>query len=83
MIEIQEIKADLKKLIADELHIQPENIKEENTFHDVGLDSISATFILDEIESKYDIDIKPMDVWDHPTLGSFSELLYKLINVND
>jgi len=79
-MDIDEIKADIKKLIADELHIPLEKIKDEDTFHDIGLDSITATFILDEIENKYEIDIKPMDVWNHPTLGSFSELLHRIIN---
>ena len=79
-MEIHELQAELKELIAGELYISTEKIKNEDTFHDIGLDSITATFILDEIENKYEIDIKPMDVWDHPTIETFSKLLHRLIH---
>lgn len=68
----------LKEIIGDETKTPAEDIDEDVTFHALGLDSISAVFIIESTESEYGVELSPLSFWDYPTIrqlaGHISQL---------
>lgn len=58
----------LKTEIARETGIPVSEIADTATFFDLGLNSISAVFILDVLEKKLGIEMNPLFFWDYPTV---------------
>lgn len=77
---IEEIAQSIKEVIAEELAVEISTIKVDQNFHDMGLDSLSSIFMLNELEHKYTIELQPMHIWNHPTIDSFSTLVHSLID---
>ena len=46
---------DVKQIVADQMHIAVDNIKEETTFHDLEADSLDVVEVIMALESKFDI----------------------------
>ena len=72
-------QADLIKLfkeeIAQELSITVDEISVHETFLSIGLDSITAIFLLERLEKKLQIELNPIWFWDYPTINSFTQFL--------
>lgn len=58
----------LKTEIARETGIPVTDIADSASFFDLGLNSISAVFILDVLEKKLGIEMNPLFFWDYPTV---------------
>lgn len=58
----------LKAEIAAETGIPPSEIEDASSFADLGLNSISAVFILDVLEKKLGREMNPLFFWDYPTV---------------
>ncbi|MGC1242048.1 MAG: acyl carrier protein [Chryseosolibacter sp.] len=58
----------LKTEIARETGVPVSEIADSATFFDLGLNSISAVFILDILEKKLNIEMNPLFFWDYPTV---------------
>lgn len=67
----------IKKEIAEETKFPVEKIDVDATFHQLGLDSLSAILILHNIEREFDIELNPIHFWDYPTPASFTGLIIK------
>lgn len=67
----------LKKEIAQETKFPIEKIDGNMSFHDLGLDSLSAILILHNIEKEFGIDLNPIHFWDYPTPSSFCSFIVK------
>jgi acyl carrier protein len=71
----EELLIFIKKEIATETGSQVEAIDEHETFHTLGLDSLSAVLILYNIEKEFDIELNPLNFWDYPTPSAFADFI--------
>lgn len=71
----------LKKIIADVLSVDPEEITEETTFVDnLGADSLDLFQIIMGIEEEFDIEIPPEKAESIATVGEAVEMIKLAIN---
>lgn len=70
-----EIIGIIKSLIAEETGISINEIKERDSFFNLGLDSVSCIFLMDKLEKKIQLDLNPLYFWDYPTLGTYADFL--------
>ena len=68
----------LRSEIARETGLSPERIDEDASFYSLGLDSISAVFVLEELEKRLKIEMNPMFFWDYPSVGMLTDHLITL-----
>ncbi|WP_106793599.1 SDR family NAD(P)-dependent oxidoreductase [Aquimarina sp. Aq78] len=66
------ILASLKKLLAQELHMEEGEIDEDTPFIDLGLDSIIGVTWIRKINEKYKISINATKIYSYPNLKQFS-----------
>ncbi|MES2824533.1 MAG: SDR family NAD(P)-dependent oxidoreductase [Pseudomonadota bacterium] len=66
------ITATLRKFLAQELHLQEEEIEANKQFIDLGLDSITGVTLIRKINEKYKTTIEATKVYSYPTLGELS-----------
>ncbi len=66
--DIDSIVIHFKSIIAEETRITPGEINVDDTFHALGLDSISSVFIMEEVEKEYNVTLSPLCFWDYPTI---------------
>lgn len=69
----------LKKVISEESKIPSDSISRDQSFFELGLDSISSIFLLEQIEIKFNISLKPLDFWDYPNIDTFSSHILTLL----
>lgn len=67
----------IKKEIAEETKIPADKIDVNATFHDLGLDSLSAVLILHNIEKEFGVELNPIHFWDYPTPAMFTRFMIK------
>ncbi len=67
--------ADLKRLLAQELHMTEADIDEHRQFVELGLDSITGVTWVRQINALYGTRIEATKVYSHPTLVEFSRFL--------
>lgn len=70
----------LKQEISRETGLPTEEIADDASFFSLGLNSISAVYILDTLEKKLKIEMNPMFFWDYPTVALFAEHLAAELN---
>lgn len=73
-----EILQLLKAELAAETGIPVSEIDETASFFDLGLNSISAVYMLDVLEKKLSIEMNPLFFWDYPTVDVFADYLSSL-----
>jgi acyl carrier protein len=73
-----EILQLLKAEIASETGIPAVEISDSASFFDLGLNSISAVFILDVLEKELKIEMSPLFLWDYPTIELLADYLTSL-----
>ncbi len=67
----------IKKLISDETGISIAEIKETDTFFNLGLDSVSCIFLMDKLEKRLQIELNPIHFWDYPSIDTYSDFLVR------
>lgn len=71
----------LKKVIAEVLNVDPEEITPESTFvDDLGADSLDVYQIIMGIEEEFDIEIAPEKAEKINTVGEAVELIKNAVN---
>ena len=71
----------LKKIIADVLNVDPEEITMETTFvDDLGADSLDLFQVIMGIEEEFDIEIDAEDTEDIKTVEQAVELIKNAVN---
>jgi len=70
----------LKDEISRETRIPVSEIEDDAGFHSLGLDSISAVYILDRLEKKLGVTMNPLFFWDYPTVTLLAGHLTSLCN---
>lgn len=63
--------------VAETLGVKPDEVSPNEEFMSLGLDSMHAIFLIDEIEKEYNIEINPHTFWEFPTINSFADNLEK------
>ena len=56
-----------------------EDIDPEIEFFDQGLDSMSVTELISQLETLYHIEIDPDDIFDYPLIDQFIDHVYGLV----
>ena len=46
---------DVKEIVANQMHISPDQVKEETTFHDLEADSLDVVEVIMALEGKFNI----------------------------
>lgn len=69
----QEICDFFKLKIAEEMQMDIMEIDIHQNFAQFRLDSINSLFILEQLENYLGISINPLDFWNYPTIGEFSQ----------
>ena len=70
----------LKEHIAKETGLPVSDIGDDASFYSLGLDSISAVYILDRLEKTLKVEMNPLFFWDYPTVGLLADHLTSLMN---
>ncbi len=61
--------------VAETLGVKADEINPDDEFMNLGLDSMHAIFLIDEIEKEFKTEINPHLFWEFPTIHSFSKKL--------
>ncbi len=78
-IDTESIITHFKDIIAEETRTTPDEINVDDTFHALGLDSISAVFIMEEVEKEYKVTLTPLCFWDYPTIRLLATYVQTLV----
>lgn len=73
-----EILLLLKAQIAAETGIPVSEIADAASFFDLGLNSISAVYLLDVLEKELSIEMNPLFFWDYPTVELLADYITSL-----
>ncbi len=68
---------EIKRIIADLLELQMDEIDHDTEFGDYGFDSLSFTKLCDVMNEKYQVDITPATLFEYPTLNTLSDYMNK------
>lgn len=74
----QKILSALKHAIASETGLAVSEIEDRDSFYSLGLDSVSAVFVLDNLEKQLKVEMNPMFFWDYPTVDLLAEHITSL-----
>ncbi len=69
MLDSEAVFAKLKSILADELGIDPDEIKLDSTLEDLGADSLSLVALVMAIDEIWDVDIPDEDAEQLKTVG--------------
>jgi acyl carrier protein len=67
-----ELTVIIKEEISKETKTPVSEIDAAATFYSVGLDSISAVFVMEELQNRVKVELNPMFFWDYPTIASLA-----------
>lgn len=77
----EEIFEEVKKLIADSMRVEPQEIKEDSKFvDDLGADSLDIVELVMAMESKFEIEIPDDDAQKIRTVGEAVDYLVNRLN---
>jgi len=74
------IEAYFVDIVSRETRIATSDIKVDETFHELGLDSINAVFVMEKLEKEFDVSLSPLCFWDYPTIRLLSEYIEAIQN---
>jgi len=69
-----------KEIVAAETQQPVKEIDEDATFHNLGLNSLTSVYIMEEMENRFNIQLNPMQFWDYPTIRLFSKFIQAKIS---
>jgi len=79
---VQEFFEIARKILAEQLNINPDNITMETTFEDIEADSIDIVEMIMALEDMYDIEFPEDDLEDYPVVGELIKALYDYLVQN-
>lgn len=74
-----ELQEGLRAILAAELHLPEDEIELDRPFAEMGLTSVIAMSIRRQAEELVGLELSATMLWNHPTIGSFSGYLVKLL----
>ncbi|MGS0764184.1 acyl carrier protein [Syntrophomonas curvata] len=76
---MQEFYAQARKILAEQLEIELENIDMDTKFEDINADSIDIVEMIMALEDIYDVEFPEEDLEEYPTMGSLVKALYEYL----
>ena len=76
---MQEFIERARKILAEQLDREPQEIEMETTFEDLDADSIDIVELIMALEDIYDVEFPEEDLEDFPSFGSLVQALYSYI----
>ncbi len=70
-----DIERDIVKYLGAHYGVEPDEIKDESTLEDLGLDSLGVLAIADIVENKYGISLDDERIARVHTLSDFKDLI--------
>ncbi|MGY4996982.1 SDR family NAD(P)-dependent oxidoreductase [Streptomyces sp. 900105245] len=70
-----ELRADVVASLAQVLYLRPEEIDDERTFAEMGLDSIGAVEVVRDLNERHGAGLEAVAVYDHPTVPAMTAAL--------
>ncbi|WP_050776690.1 polyketide synthase, partial [Streptomyces sp. SPB074] len=68
-------RADVVTSLAEVLYLRPEEIDDERTFAEMGLDSIGAVEVVRHLNERHGAGLEAVAVYDHPTVPAMTAAL--------
>lgn len=76
---MQEFFEIARKILAEQLNIDPAEITMETTFEEIEADSIDIVEMIMALEDMYDIEFPEDDLEDYPVVGELIKALYEYL----
>ena len=76
---MEEFFALARKLLAEQMDVDPENISMETTFEDLDADSIDIVEMIMALEDIYDVEFPEDEKKDYATFGALITDLYEYL----
>lgn len=76
---MQEFYELARKLLAEQLDVEPESIEMDTTFESLEADSIDIVEMIMALEDVYDVEFPEEDLENFPTFGSLINGLYRYL----
>ena len=73
---MQEFFELARKILAEQLNINPDDITMETTFEEIEADSIDIVEMIMALEDIYDVEFPEDDLEDYPVMGELIKALY-------
>ena len=74
---VESIQSRIRSSLGDELHMKAEEIDDETTFIDLGVDSIVGVTWIRKINTQYGLSIAATRIYDYPTIHELAVFLKK------
>ena len=82
-VNLSELKQVLKQQLADVLYVEIDEIEEEKTFIELGLDSIVGVEWINTINQTYGLEIKASELYDFNTLSDLAKYIAKVLSKDE
>ena len=69
------LRAELRRMLAQELHLAEDEIDDQRQFIDLGLDSITGVTWVRRINERWGVRIEATRVYSHPSLDAFARFV--------
>ncbi|WP_054697942.1 acyl carrier protein [Syntrophomonas palmitatica] len=76
---MQEFFELARKIMAEQMELEPETITMETTFEDIEADSIDIVEMIMALEDIYDVEFPEEDLENYPSFGSLVTALYSYL----
>jgi acyl carrier protein len=73
----ENVEALMRELVAELVSDRTENIPVDVNFGHLGLDSMHAIHLVDELEKRLKIEVNPLLFWEYPTIAQLAGRLAK------
>ncbi|NLV17033.1 MAG: acyl carrier protein [Syntrophomonadaceae bacterium] len=77
---MEEFFDQARRIMAEQLGIEPETITLDSTFEEIDADSIDIVEMLMAIEDLYDVEFPEENLEDYKTMGALIKALYQVIS---
>jgi acyl carrier protein len=72
---LAEVEADISRLLCGVLYLEPDELDTEQTFQEIGVDSILGVEFVAALNAERQVNIKATALYDYPTPKAFATLL--------
>lgn len=80
MTLVEEFFEQARKILAEQLGLEPESITWDTTFDEIDADSIDIVEMLMALEDIYDVEFPEDNLEDYKTMGTLIKALYQVIS---
>jgi acyl carrier protein len=71
-LSVTEVEHWLRDRLAFHLEVPPADLHSDQRLPALDIDSIQAITLAGEISDRFELQVDPLVVWDHPTVGAFA-----------